>query len=269
MTHENSGSGPESESHDEPELEPAAEVTDPAQAAGLLSDMRRLKRNARLARHAYWFPLVLFGVLTCAAVPFYVQPQASDTVSASGQPEPYMRFLGGSPGFLVHNYLGYYWLVALLGGLTLTLLWYRRHARRIGLRTPSRGYVTTIGVLTGLALLLPILAQISRLAFRLTLWPGYLTIRGTFPFLIIALGLWVLARAERSWALAGIAAAYTGVALLASLYDIENLLFRLGWNPAPSQWRLTTLPNVLLPALVLLVAGGAAFLVQRRQRSVA
>jgi len=269
MTQENSGSSPESESHGEPELEPTAEVTDRAQAAGLLSDMRRLKRDARSARHAYWFPLVIFGVLTCAAIPFYVLPSASSGETASGRPEPYMPFLGGSPGFLVHNYLGYYWLVALLGGLTLTLLWYRRHARRIGLKTPSRGYVTTVGVLTGLALVLPILAQIFRWAYLLTLWPGDLTIRGTFPFLIIAVGLWVLARAERSWALGGIAAAYTGVALLASLYDIENLLFRLGWNPSPSQWQLTTLPNVLLPALVLLVAGGAAFLVQRRQRSVA
>ena len=66
-----------------------------------------------------------------------------------------------------------------------------------------------------------------------------------------------------------VAAIYTGTALLASLYNIENVLFRLGWNPAPDQWQLTSLPNVLLPALVLLAAGRAAFVAQRRTRRMA
>jgi DNA-binding transcriptional ArsR family regulator len=39
------------------------------------------------------------------------------------------------------------------------------------------------------------------------LWPGDLVIRGTFPFVIIAVGLWALAWAERSRALAVIAEA--------------------------------------------------------------
>jgi DNA-binding MarR family transcriptional regulator len=39
-------------------------------------------------------------------------------------------------------------------------------------------------------------------------------VRGTFPFVIIAAGLWVLAWAERSRALAVIAAVYTAAALL-------------------------------------------------------
>jgi hypothetical protein len=38
----------------------------------LLSGLDRLRSQARSARHAYWFPLVLFGLLTCASVPFYV-----------------------------------------------------------------------------------------------------------------------------------------------------------------------------------------------------
>ena len=58
-------------------------------------------------------------------------------------------------------------------------------------------------------------------------------VRGTFPFVIIAVGLWALAWAERSRALAVIAAVYTGTARLASLYNVESLLFRLGWNPRP------------------------------------
>ena len=79
--------------------------------------------------------------------------------------------------------------------------------------------------------------------------------------------MWVLAWAERSRALTLIAAVYTATALLASLYDIENVLFRLGWNPAGNDWALTSLPNVLLPALVLLAAGAGAFAVQRRHRT--
>jgi hypothetical protein len=276
MTEENSGSAWEPEPQRGPEpTEPTPEpqsseladsaVTDPAEAAGLLSEMRSLRRSARSARHAYWFPLVLFGVLTCVAVPFYIRPRGLGGLGTYVQLGPYTPLLNGLPG-QTQAYLGYYWLVALLGGLALTLWWYRRHARRIGLRTPSRGYLVTVTVLTGLAIALPILSQIPGLRFLRVLWPGDLTIRGTFPFLIIAAGLCVLAWAERSRALAVIAAIYTGTALLASLYDIENILFRLGWNPSPNQWQLTSLPNVLLPAIVLLVGGLGAYLMQRRQR---
>jgi hypothetical protein len=61
---------------------------------------------------------------------------------------------------------------------------------------------------------------------------------------------------------------YTGAALLANLYDIENVLFRLGWNVSNGTASLTVLPNVLLPGMVLLVAGAAAFFAQRPRRQV-
>jgi hypothetical protein len=166
--------------------------------------------------------------------------------------------------------LGYYWLAALLAGLLLTLLWYRWNARRVGLQTPARGPVVTVAVLTGLALVIPLLSQLRSprwLQSLSVLWPGDLVLRGTFPLVIIAAGLWALAWAERSRAMAVIAAVYTATALLASLYNVENVLFRLGWNPSGQEWRLTSLPNVLLPALVLLVAGTGAFAAQRRHRA--
>ena len=68
-------------------------------------------------------------------------------------------------------------------------------------------------------------------------------------------------------ALAVIAAVYTATALVSSLYNIEDVLFRLGWNPAGQDWSLTSLPNVLLPAFVLLVAGAGAFTAQRHHRA--
>ena len=245
----------------------------PAGEADLLGEMRALRRRVRTARHAYWFPLVLFGLLTLASVPFYILPayQAGLTAVAQG-PLP-LPVLGGFPGATVRGYLGYYWLAALLIGLLLTLLWYRWNARRVGLQTPARGSVVTVAVLTGLALVIPLLSQVrgpgwlSWLHSLGVLWPGDLVMRGTFPFVIIAAGLWALAWAERSRALAVIAAVYTATALLSSLYNVENVLFRLGWNPSGQEWRLTSLPNVLLPALVLLVAGAGAFAAQQRRRA--
>lgn len=245
----------------------------PGDEADLLGEMRALRRRARAARHAYWFPLVLFGLLTLASVPFYIlpSPPAGGAVAvAGGFPLP---VLGGFPGATVGGYLGYYWLAALLCGLLLTLLWYRWNARRVGLQTPARGAVVTVAVLTVLALVIPLLSQVrsprwlSWMQYLGVLWPGDLVVRGTFPFVIIAAGLWALAWAERSRALAVIAAVYTAAALLASLYNVENVLFRLGWNPSGFGWRLTSLPNVLLPALVLLAAGAGAFAAQRRRQA--
>jgi hypothetical protein len=236
----------------------------------LLAELKALRRRARTERHAYWFPLVLFGLLTCASVPFYVLPDPTGAGFTPGRPT--LPILGGWPGVTVQRFAGYYWLAALLGGLLLTLLWYRRNARRVGLATPARGYVATTAVLTVLALVIPPLSQLRSprwlgwLQHLHVLWPGDLVLRGTFPFVIIAAGLWVLAWAERSRALTVIAAVYTATALLASLYDIENVLFRLGWHPSGSN--LTSLPNVLLPALVLLAAGAGAFAAQRRHRTI-
>jgi len=265
MTADNpgSGGGPDDE----------AGVTE---AATLLSDVTRLRREARSARHAYWLPLVLFGGLTCASVPFYIEPMATCRAAArlvgpghggaarhSGcAGSTSAPFVPGFGGFLRQGWQGYlavYWLASIAAGLAVTYLWYRRRGRQVGLVTPARGFLITGLVVSVLALVLATAG----------LLPGDLTIRGTLPFLIIAAGLWTLARDERSGALLVVAALYTAVALLASLYNIENVLFRLGWNPSPGQWQLTSLPNVLLPAFVLLAAGIAAFLAQRRTRRTA
>jgi hypothetical protein len=246
----------------------------------LLGELAVLRRQARSARHAYWLPLLLFGLLSCAAVPFY-RSAFLTAGSAGGYRDvgvtqvplaaagPGMPLLGQTP-FRGSFFLGYYWLVALVGGYLLTALWYRRHARLAGLQTPARGYVVTGMVLTAAALLLPPLSRFRALAWLGVLWPGDLVVRGTFPFLIIAAGLWVLAWAERSRGLAVTALLYSGAALLASLYNVENLLLRLGWNPRLGDLWQTTLPNLLLPSVVLLTAGaaaGAAAVAARRRRA--
>jgi hypothetical protein len=246
----------------------------PTDPAGLLSEMAALQRRTRAARHAYWFPLVLFGLLTAASALFYVFPvqtraagTAGTAVAGIGGGAPLPMFAGLSAD--ANRFLGYYWLAALLGGLLLTLLWYRRHARRAGVQTPARAFIVTSAVLTVLAVVIPLLAQLTGLHFLFIFVALGLVLRGAFASVVIAVGLWVLVRAERSRALAVIAALYTAAALVCALYNVENILFRLGWNPATSeQWQLTALPDVLLPGLVLLIAGAGAFAVQRRRAAV-
>ncbi len=234
--------------------------------ASLLSDLSRLRRQARTARHAYWFPLVLFGLLICAAAPLYVAANGPSGTSAVELSSP-ATILGGMPGPAGGTIVGWYWAGALVAGYLLTVGWYWLHARRAGLKTPSRGYLLTGAALVALTIALPWLTREAPALSRVWIPAAGIWMRGTVAFLIIAAGLWVLARAERSRALALIALIYTGAALLVSLYNVENVVFDLGWDPGSSQfaWRLSVLPDVLLPALVLLAAGGGAFLAQHKR----
>ena len=234
----------------------------------ILSDLDRLRRQARTARHAYWFPLVLFGLLTCASLPFYVsdvtQPAPGVAVLQVTAPP---TLLGGEVAGRNGLLLSWYWAFALVAGHLLTWAWYRRHQRQAGIQTPARAFAITGVVLAALAFLGPLFAADLSFPYGPAGLPaGDLWVRGTFAFLIAAAGLWVLAWAERSRALAVIALAYTAAALLASLYNVANLLQLLGWTPGygAASARLAMLPNVLLPALVLLAAGTGSFLLRPR-----
>jgi hypothetical protein len=155
----------------------------------------------------------------------------------------------------------YYWLGAMLLGLTATVFWYRWRGNRVGLRTPALGYLITGLVLVALPLLIPV---VSGRSVRLPLiWPGDSVIRGPFPLVLIGLGLCILAWSERSTGLAAIAAGYLAISLVANLYALNNVLYRLRWNLSPAA---AGLPDVVLPALVLLLSGAGAWVVQRRIR---
>lgn len=247
------------------------EARDQPEPRELLRQAKELRRAARKARHAYWGPLILFGLLIGLSAPIYVL--------GSGQ--------AGSGGFASYGTTqvfgticppvmcgpvwggaawGYYWLVALPVGLLLTAVWYRWHARRVGLATPSAGYVITTAVLALLVIFLPMLARLTGQHWLMQtwwIWPADLVIRGTMPLLILAAGLWVLAWSERSRGMVIIALIFTGTAFLVSLYDIQNVLYRVGWNLGGSDWRLAGLPNIVLPALVLLISGTVAWVSAR------
>ena len=174
-------------------------------------------------------------------------------------------YLGGFGLMRAARGLPYYWLGAMLLGIAATVLWYRWRGNRVGLRTPARGYLITGLVIVALALLLPLAPRYGSGLY--VIMPGDLLARGTFPFVLIGLGLCFLAWAERSTALTVIAVVYLALALLASLYDIENVFWNwFHWALSPAA---SALPNVLLPALVLLLSGAGAWVVQRRQHAPA
>jgi hypothetical protein len=241
----------------------SAGAADPGE---LLGEVRAIRRRTRLARHAYWFPLVLFGLLTCASVPFYIgRPLVGPTAPGAfatrlgGYRMPLSGFLGGDRILTADS--AYYWLGAMLLGITATVFWYRWRGNRIGLRTPARGYLISGLALIALALLIPV---VSGRSLRLPMmWPGGYVIRGTFPLVLIGLGLCVLAWSERSTGLAVIATGYLAISLVANLYILNNVLYRVHWQLNPPD---AALPNVLLPALVLLLTGAGAWVVQRRYR---
>ena len=92
-----------------------------AAAAAVLSDVEHLRDEARTARHAYWFPLMVFGILVTASAPLYVSPTIiteSGSYGIEGQPNLgwlQQSFVGApSPGLTA-----LYWLGAILGGTVL------------------------------------------------------------------------------------------------------------------------------------------------------
>jgi hypothetical protein len=79
------------------------------------------------------------------------------------------------------------------------------------------------------------------------------------PLLTIALGLFVLAWVERSFALGLFAAAFLTLALVVNLYDIENLFQRVGMGvPVPAI-------SLMVSGSVLLLAGVLSWNVSRRR----
>lgn len=234
----------------------------------LLASMATLRRRTRAARHAYWFPLILFGLLTVAAAPLYVESTAPSDGRLPVEVHP-LAALGG--GFLERSAaLGWYWLAALVAGYLLSLGWYRWRGERMGLRTPTRAYRTAgvVGVLAGL--LLPIVlrflllntdASVSEATSWLTIPVLGTAHRGMLPHLIIAIGLLVLARLERSWGLLAVAACFTAAVVAVNGY------FHLTEFEPGDLTRFSFLLGAVPPAAILLVGGAAALFANRTVRA--
>jgi hypothetical protein len=86
---------------------------------------------------------------------------------------------------------------------------------------------------------------------------------GFAALFVIATGLLALAWVERSRLAGVIAVLFLGAALLANLYDMENVWHR--WFGYPDNSVAVAFDNLLLPGLVL-VAGGVVALIAARTR---
>ncbi|MGV9368408.1 hypothetical protein [Micromonospora tulbaghiae] len=230
--------------------------------------MTTLRRQARAARQAYWLPLLLFGLLIAAAAPLYVESVEPPPLRA-GSDGPALTGLGG--GFLEKSAaLGWYWLVALVGGYLAGLAWYRWHGRRAGVQTPTRAYVVAgiAGTLVGLAL--PIVLEFLLLNTSAPVSSGTnwltgpllgLANRGMLPHLVIAVGLAVLAHLERSRSLWVVVGLYT-VALVA-----VNAWFQISDLQSGDLTRFSFMLAAMLPAPILLIGGGLALAATKKQHN--
>ncbi|MET8256159.1 hypothetical protein ACFYPG_10985 [Micromonospora sp. NPDC005553] len=227
----------------------------------LLASVTALQRRTRAARNAYWLPLLLFGLLTAMAAPLYVESVEPSALRV-GEDNPALTGLGGE--FLERSAaLGWYWLAALIGGYLLSLWWYRWHGVRVGVQTPARPYVIAgiVGTLVGLVLPIVLRYLLLNMTTVISNGTSWLTVpllgisnRGMIPHLVIAVGLLVLARLERSRGLTVVATAYTAAVVLVNIY-FQAANFQPG-----DLNRYSFLLAALLPAPILLAGGGVALL---------
>ena len=244
---------------------------DPAQAKAWIDDVSELRSRTRRARRGLWFPLILFGLVILASTPLYVSPTITPTPAfltpdVPSSPSTFTGnggdsgLLGFSPGGMFSFsplMVTVFWLVAGPMGYVLTAVFYWLQARRRGVATSIRAYV-----LTGLGLF-ALLVAISTPLIPVPVH-GNLLVRGLTPLLAVALGLFVLARVERSWALLAFAVPFLALCVTANLYDMENVVYRLGLGSAGPE------VNVIVVGSVLLLAGvvfGLAAVRQRRRPS--
>jgi hypothetical protein len=222
---------------------------DRARATEILHTAQAVKRRTREQRRAFWAPLAIFGAIVLLASPLYrlagvPQGPGPAFVDVSA---PFGGFAGG---FLLRNptAVSLFWLVALPLGYGATVVYYWARARRRGAASSVWPYAVAGLALLGVLVLGSVLSHLQ---------PGDLFSRGLAPLLTVAVGLFVLAWAERSAGLAVFTAAFAGLALLVNLYDIENIFLRLGVGvPVPAI-------NLIVPGSVLLLAAGGFWVAER------
>lgn len=222
-------------------------------ADSILSTIDRAAQTTRAVRPTRTLPLLVLALVIVGAMPFYVLDfNRPDGIYE--QPQMFWS-LGGFLGTQAGIWTAVYWMVTLPLAYTFIAWWHHRAAGRNGVAGHVRWLVLT-GVLLFGALLVMLNQGLGPLA--------NLYIRGLTPIITMALGLLVWAIAERSRGLLTVALAFLASALLASLYDLVNMTYRLGIQ-IPDTWSM--LPNLALCAAVLLVSAAAYAVVEWRDRA--
>lgn len=148
---------------------------------GLLTELSELRKRARVDRHGYWLPFLLFGLITLGATPFYgprlcvdsgqdpelVEPRVCTWTSLDQSwlyhwLHPTGQMMG--PVFGLHQpsvVPDIYWIVALLFGYLAVVRWYRWRAAQVGVETPTRTYAqVTIFMLVLPLIGVPVLSEL-------------------------------------------------------------------------------------------------------------
>jgi len=212
-------------------------------------------------------PLVVFGLVVLASAPFYVQrvpscpPGQSSCSFTVAVTSHWFDLTGLVPSFgAAADACALYWLVTIPLGFAATCLYLVRHARRTGTRSRGRPSLAAVVALLAWILLSNASPSLRAGAFRFAAPASApdLVIRGLVGLLVIGVGLAVLAGFERSPLLGAVVATYLGLAMLACLDDISNVV-TIATSPGAQE-----LPNVVLPGLFLLVSGGVLVAADRR-----
>ena len=277
----------------------------------VLADLAALRRRTRDDRHAYAFPLFLFGALILLAPLLYASypPPAGEVPYeftmvpvASGPFPPFDPIAIARLEY--RDLVGWYWVMAIIGGLALTVWWYRHRARRHGVETDTRlAVAAVVAGLVGFLVWPPLFSVFgpsglySRPGLNLTI------LFGSTALAVVAL-LWSRRRTAGvavAAFLAVVAFGAVGVYLIrgyAALVIIAAVLLVLAWAERSvllavvgvlftavalvvnlynvenvfqalgwyGGWdqRATALQSLLLPGVVLLAGGVAAVIGQRR-----
>ncbi len=249
------------------------------QAGELLETLDRVRNKTRRARNGYWFPLILFGLIILGGLPLYRPVFVPHTGPVTGPIGEIVQSsnaldrlgLGGLPGSHLWG-TALFWLVAVPLGYVAVAMYYVARARRTGLH--GRIWPFAVGGIALFGLLLATTPGVVAL-FHPPEWVvawqtglADLYIRGLTPILVIALGFFVLARMERSWTLFWISFVFLMVALLANLYDISNVFYRI-WTPyKPHHWIVPDwAANLAVAGGFLVFVGVVSGLVARRRSS--
>lgn len=272
------------------------------EAATLLDDLTALRRKARHDSHAYWLPLLLFGVLVLAGALLY-RGHYGDFTRISPY-SPLRLFTGDLFSGTDPTAVGVYWLAVAVVGALATLAWYWWRGRRTGLHVRIGAYLVSLGaallVMLGvvplattwvlqLLFVVPVALWVSAgvfvvglviaAVFRRFTWVvvvgGVIAIlaagniavlaplHGFGGLLVIGVGLFGLAWAQRSVGATVVAVLFTAAALLANLYDMENIFFRLFGGFTDNETTIA-FQSLLVPALVLLIGGVVALVTGRK-----
>ncbi len=227
----------------------------------LLSGVRELAQRVREAQRATWLPLLVFAVITFAAIPVDRYGRYTVTCRAVFTAGP-----AGPAGRVCAAYStagSVYWPSALVLAYVAIAACYVYRSRARGVGTRVRPYVTAgiiIAVVVTCASLWaahhPPIGERDILGVHVQVQSLGLIYRLIGPASAIGLALLVLARVERNRALLVLTLGYLAIVLLP---------VRFGWVMAyPSPWFF--LPHLVIDGSVLLIGGVGFALAQRPAR---